>query len=118
MQARASASSARRDRSSAPVPGGKRGFRRDARLREALAPLTPQPAPKVCCAGPNARPRAKFMLREIVLTVNGQKRAFTADDTTTLLDALRNHLDLKGARYGCGAEQCGACAVIIDGEDK
>jgi nicotinate dehydrogenase subunit A len=58
------------------------------------------------------------MLREIVLTVNGQKRAFTADDTTTLLDALRNHLDLKGARYGCGAEQCGACAVIIDGEDK
>jgi nicotinate dehydrogenase subunit A len=58
------------------------------------------------------------MLREIVLTVNGQRRAFTADDTTTLLDALRNHLDLKGARYGCGAEQCGACSVIIDGEDK
>jgi nicotinate dehydrogenase subunit A len=58
------------------------------------------------------------MLREITLTLNGQRRAFTADDTTTLLDALRNHLDLKGARYGCGAEQCGACSVIIDGEDK
>ncbi len=58
------------------------------------------------------------MLREITLTVNGQPRSFTADDTTTLLDALRNHLDLKGARYGCGAEQCGACSVIIDGEDK
>ncbi len=58
------------------------------------------------------------MQREITLTVNGRKRAFTADDTTTLLDALRNHLDLKGARYGCGAEQCGACSVIIDGEDK
>jgi nicotinate dehydrogenase subunit A len=58
------------------------------------------------------------MLREIKLTVNGQPRSFTADDTTTLLDALRNHLDLKGARYGCGAEQCGACSVIIDGEDK
>ncbi|HXQ46070.1 MAG TPA: (2Fe-2S)-binding protein [Caulobacteraceae bacterium] len=58
------------------------------------------------------------MLREITLTVNGQPRSFTADDTTTLLDTLRNHLDLKGARYGCGAEQCGACSVIIDGEDK
>jgi nicotinate dehydrogenase subunit A len=58
------------------------------------------------------------MLREITLTVNGQTRSFTADETTNLLDALRNHLDLKGARYGCGAEQCGACSVIIDGEDK
>jgi nicotinate dehydrogenase subunit A len=58
------------------------------------------------------------MLREITLTVNRQSRSFTADDTTTLLDALRNHLDLKGARYGCGAEQCGTCSVIIDGEDK
>jgi nicotinate dehydrogenase subunit A len=58
------------------------------------------------------------MVREIILTVNGQRRSFTADDTTTLLDALRNHLDLKGARYGCGAEQCGACSVIIDGLDK
>jgi nicotinate dehydrogenase subunit A len=58
------------------------------------------------------------MLREITLTVNGGSRTFTADDTTTLLDALRTQLDLKGARYGCGAEQCGACAVIIDGEDK
>jgi nicotinate dehydrogenase subunit A len=58
------------------------------------------------------------MLREMTLTVNGQRRSLTADDTTTLLDALRNHLDLKGARYGCGAEQCGACSVIVDGEDK
>jgi nicotinate dehydrogenase subunit A len=60
----------------------------------------------------------KHMVREITLTVNGQARTFTADDATTLLDALRNHLDLKGARYGCGAEQCGACSVVIDGEDK
>jgi nicotinate dehydrogenase subunit A len=58
------------------------------------------------------------MLREMTLTVNGQPRSFTDDDTTTLLDVLRNQLDLKGARYGCGAEQCGACSVIIDGEDK
>ena len=58
------------------------------------------------------------MDRDIRLTVNGEVRVFQADDTTTLLDALRNHLGLMGARYGCGAEQCGACSVLIDGEDK
>ena len=58
------------------------------------------------------------MDRDIRLTVNGEVRVFQADDTTTLLDALRNHLGLLGARYGCGAEQCGACSVLIDGEDK
>jgi nicotinate dehydrogenase subunit A len=58
------------------------------------------------------------MLREIRLSVNGEARAFEADEATTLLDALRNHLGLMGARYGCGAEQCGACSVLIDGEDK
>ncbi len=58
------------------------------------------------------------MVREITLTVNDESRRLSVDDTTTLLDALRNHLDLRGARYGCGAEQCGACAVLIDGEDK
>jgi nicotinate dehydrogenase subunit A len=58
------------------------------------------------------------MDRDIRLTVNGQGRAFRADEATTLLDALRNHLGLMGSRYGCGAEQCGACAVLIDGEDK
>src|SRR5580700_948230 len=119
MQARASASSARKGRSS---DSGSRvfelGFRRGARLREAPERLTSQPAPKVWCPGANARLGRDSMLREIKLTVNGQPRSFTADDTTTLLDALRNHLDLKGARYGCGAEQCGACSVIIDGEDK
>ena len=58
------------------------------------------------------------MADEIALTINGGGRVFAGDPTTTLLDALRNHLDLKGARYGCGAEQCGACSVVIDGEDK
>ena len=57
------------------------------------------------------------MVREIELSVNGQTRRLTIDDTATLLEALRNHLELKGARYGCGAGQCGTCAVIVDGED-
>lgn len=58
------------------------------------------------------------MVREIVLTVNGTRRVFEADETATLLDGLRNHLGLMGARFGCGAEQCGSCAVLVDGEVK
>jgi nicotinate dehydrogenase subunit A len=58
------------------------------------------------------------LLREIELTVNGADRRLQVDDTATLLDVLRNHLDLKAARYGCGAGQCGTCAVIVDGEER
>jgi nicotinate dehydrogenase subunit A len=52
---------------------------------------------------------------QINLTVNGRPVAVDIDATTPLLDVLRNHLDLKGSRYGCGLEQCGSCMVLIDG---
>ncbi len=52
----------------------------------------------------------------ISLTVNGHAHTMALDPTTPLLDVLRNHLDLKGSRYGCGLEQCGACMVLVDGE--
>ncbi len=52
----------------------------------------------------------------ISLTVNGHAVAVEAEGTTPLLDVLRNELDLKGTRYGCGLEQCGTCMVLIDGE--
>jgi nicotinate dehydrogenase subunit A len=51
----------------------------------------------------------------IDLTVNGAAVAVDLDPTTPLLDVLRNHLNLKGSRYGCGLEQCGTCMVLIDG---
>jgi nicotinate dehydrogenase subunit A len=51
----------------------------------------------------------------IELSVNGRNVAVTADPSTPLLDVLRNHLDLKGSRYGCGLEQCGSCMVLVDG---
>jgi nicotinate dehydrogenase subunit A len=57
------------------------------------------------------------LVRDIELTINGETRRLHIDDTATLLDVLRNHLDLKAARYGCGAGQCGACSVIVDGQD-
>jgi nicotinate dehydrogenase subunit A len=52
----------------------------------------------------------------IELTVNGRAVTVATADDMPLLDVLRNHLDLKGSRYGCGLEQCGSCMVLIDGK--
>ena len=52
----------------------------------------------------------------IELNVNGKAVSVAAAETTPLLHVLRNMLDLKGARYGCGLEQCGSCMVLVDGE--
>lgn len=57
------------------------------------------------------------MPERYTLTVNGKACAVEADADTPLLYILRNDLKLKGARFGCGQGQCGACAVIMDGKD-
>ena len=53
---------------------------------------------------------------KVVLEVNGAVREVEADPATPLIYVLRNGLGLMGAKLGCGLEQCGACAVIADGE--
>jgi xanthine dehydrogenase YagT iron-sulfur-binding subunit len=55
------------------------------------------------------------VMTEIVLTVNGGERRLSVDTRTSLLDLLREHLDLVGAKKGCDHGQCGACTVLIDG---
>jgi nicotinate dehydrogenase subunit A len=49
------------------------------------------------------------------LTVNGQAQALRAAPASRLLDVLRDDLGLVGTRFGCGANQCGACHVLLDG---
>jgi xanthine dehydrogenase YagT iron-sulfur-binding subunit len=57
-------------------------------------------------------PPAQF---SITHTINGQKCALKAAPWTTLLDLLRERLDLTGTKKGCDHGQCGACTVLIDG---
>ena len=53
---------------------------------------------------------------DVVLRVNGSEHRLALDPRTTLLDALREHLQLTGSKKGCALGQCGACTVLMDGK--
>ena len=53
---------------------------------------------------------------KITLTVNGKERTVVTDPERSLLDVLREDLNVMGPKYGCGEGRCGACTVLMDGK--
>jgi len=55
-------------------------------------------------------------MTRFVLVLNGHEAVVDAPGDASLLDVLRDDLDLTGAKYGCGEGKCGACCVLVAGE--
>jgi xanthine dehydrogenase YagT iron-sulfur-binding subunit len=88
--------------------------------REAIAGAAPTPMVAGMASSAAAQPtgdaaRSAASLVPVNLTVNGKRHALRLDPRTTILDLLREHLDLTGTKKGCDQGQCGACTVLLDG---
>ena len=77
----------------------------------AAAALSAVPADGAMAAAATAAPPAM----SVALEVNGRQRRVSVDTRTTLLDLLREHLQLTGSKKGCDHGQCGACTVLVNG---
>ncbi len=61
-------------------------------------------------------PKAQLIEHSISITINGTNKELKVQPWVSLLDALREHLNLTGTKKGCDHGQCGACTVLVDGK--
>jgi xanthine dehydrogenase YagT iron-sulfur-binding subunit len=92
----------------------RRDFLKQSTLLTAIA-LTPAPIVKAAEQGLDEKIAELYEKVPVSLEVNGVKHQLSVEPRVTLLDLLREQLDLTGTKKGCDLGQCGACTVHVDG---